>query len=90
MKIWERHLGFKQFISNQCKGNLHNLPPLNFSLNLSKLRKALMQWSYEIFGDVNRKEEDMKTDIERAQQDLESCWTDEKYNSLFRLRTELE
>lgn len=90
LKIWERHPGFLNFIENQWKGKLHTQPLINFSLKLSKLRKALRIWNREVSGDINRKEDDVIKHIEVTQHALELEWTVENFNNLKKLRMELD
>lgn len=56
---------------------MHEQPLLNFAMKLSRLRKRLRQWNWNVFGDINRKEEILLANIVTAQKELETGWNPE-------------
>lgn len=47
-------------------------------------------WNWEVFGDINRKEEDIMAKIEYFQGEQEKNWNAETYNKLTKYQSELE
>lgn len=62
----------KILLRSNGKGRIQPLKKI--SLKLKKLRKSRTAWNWEVFGDLNRKEDDLLENTGRTREELELGW----------------
>lgn len=62
----------------------------NFSLKMKHLRKSLRNWNWEVFGDLNRKENNLLEGTETFKKNLDMGWNVDTFKKLNESRSEFE
>ncbi|KAL9691774.1 hypothetical protein QQ045_012200 [Rhodiola kirilowii] len=73
-KMWHSHPGFSNFVRQNWDGRLHTNPLLNFGLKLKRLRRALKDWNWHVFGNINVKQRTLASRIAVLENNLQHHW----------------
>lgn len=75
-RMWTEHSDFLRTVQDSWSQPVHGSPMLIFHRKLSRLRRRLKNWNWEVFGNVSMKRKELITHIQMLENIPQLGWDD--------------